>query len=533
MIRTNTFFRMLLFIFLGTVFFCTTVFSQTTANDGNWSNHHELLLNTPEADMMVRTGDIDNLGFGWPADFDPFSGNNTPIHSYPWAVDSTDPAGTDRIMVITSYIGSPPAGQDGYTGTTSRPENNVQPITLTFPSNSVQTIRSAMLQIFADDFQAPLWKASYEIRLDDIRVPSLEAIFNNLLQTGPIGKIVSLKIPSNLLYLLNDDTLRIVFDDSTSGAGDGYAIDFIKLLINPVQITQTGTIQGVIIDKATRNPLENVRVVANGISEGYSDAAGQYQIDSVLAGLVNIQTFKPGYGSESQTVELSAGETITRNFELNAPAPEVVHVSPADSAEYVNTQAPIVINFNAEMDTSTLNSSTFIFSDTHETLAGTFTKTLTSLTFTPAVPLRPDMLHRVSLTSGAKSISGISLVDNYTWVFSTGKITSLDGGREKINHSVQGYDLLPNYPNPFGAGRTLFRGDSKTTIKYRLPVVSRIDISIYNIFGQKVATLVSAKQAAGTYQVEWNASGFASGIYFYKMETAKGHIQTRKLILLK
>ncbi|MCD6596352.1 MAG: hypothetical protein J7L04_01615 [Bacteroidales bacterium] len=95
-------------------------------------------------------------------------------------------------MVITSYNGSPPAGQDGYTTHTSRPDNNVQPVVLTFPTDSINNIRSAILQIFADDFQAPLWQSSFEVRLDGIRVPSYETIFNNLLQTGPIGKIVNI-----------------------------------------------------------------------------------------------------------------------------------------------------------------------------------------------------------------------------------------------------------------------------------------------------------------------------------------------------
>ena len=52
--------------------------AQVTEEDGDWSKKIEILQNTPEAQLMVRTGDIDNLGFGWPANFNPFSGNNTP-----------------------------------------------------------------------------------------------------------------------------------------------------------------------------------------------------------------------------------------------------------------------------------------------------------------------------------------------------------------------------------------------------------------------------------------------------------------------
>ena len=110
----------------------THIYGHFTSTDGDWSATEAVLTNTPEAALMVRVGDIDNLGFGWPSGFDPFSGNSTPVHAFPWTVDTNDPAGTDRIMVVSSYAGSPPHGQDGYTSSTSRPGNNVQPITLSY-----------------------------------------------------------------------------------------------------------------------------------------------------------------------------------------------------------------------------------------------------------------------------------------------------------------------------------------------------------------------------------------------------------------
>ncbi|MDD1749841.1 MAG: hypothetical protein LUO89_08190, partial [Methanothrix sp.] len=81
-----------------------------------------------DEELMFLVGDIDNLGFGWPQGFDVFSGSSTPAHSYPWEPGADDPAGTDRIMVGTSYDGHPTAGQDGYVSTTSRPDNQPQTI---------------------------------------------------------------------------------------------------------------------------------------------------------------------------------------------------------------------------------------------------------------------------------------------------------------------------------------------------------------------------------------------------------------------
>ena len=84
--------------------------------------------------------------------------------------------------------------------------------------------------------------------------------------------------------------------------------------------------------------------------------------------------------------------------------------------------------------------------------------------------------------------------------------------------------LDQNYPNPF---------NPITNIKFHIPSSQFVDLSIYNILGQKVATLVNRKQKAGSYIVEWDATSFASGIYLYNLSTDKGFSKTRKLILLK
>ena len=74
--------------------------AQTTANDGNWATKRVALTNTPQAAFMARVGDIDNMGFGWETGFDPFSGESTPGHGYPWEADPADPDGTDRILSL-------------------------------------------------------------------------------------------------------------------------------------------------------------------------------------------------------------------------------------------------------------------------------------------------------------------------------------------------------------------------------------------------------------------------------------------------
>jgi len=85
------------------------------------------------------------------------------------------------------------------------------------------------------------------------------------------------------------------------------------------------------------------------------------------------------------------------------------------------------------------------------------------------------------------------------------------------------FALSQNYPNPF---------NPKTIINYELPITNDVDLSIYNLVGQKVATLVSEKQHAGNHRVEWDASGFSSGVYYYKIEA--GEFQdVKKMMLLR
>ena len=94
------------------------------------------------------------------------------------------------------------------------------------------------------------------------------------------------------------------------------------------------------------------------------------------------------------------------------------------------------------------------------------------------------------------------------------------------NHDefFQEFTLQQNYPNPF---------NPKTVINYSLPVTCHIELSIYNILGQKVSTLVSKKQTPGQYTVQWDASNLSSGVYYYRMTTDKGFSNIRKMMVLK
>lgn len=85
------------------------------------------------------------------------------------------------------------------------------------------------------------------------------------------------------------------------------------------------------------------------------------------------------------------------------------------------------------------------------------------------------------------------------------------------------FTLEQNYPNPFNPA---------TTISFSLPLESIVSLKVYNIIGREVATLVSEEMPAGNYSRTWNANGWPSGVYFYRIEAGTYH-DTKKLLLLK
>jgi hypothetical protein len=135
--------------------------------------------------------------------------------------------------------------------------------------------------------------------------------------------------------------------------------------------------------------------------------------------------------------------------------------------------------------------------------------------------------------SGSVGITMTQLGDNYY----VGGLFSMAGGKRSFNIARYNEDpsdvhdealptefaLKQNYPNPF---------NPSTNICFTLPVSSFVSVKVYNTLGAEVAELTSQYYDAGKHTVQFDAAGFPSGVYYYRLKTEQ-FIETKKMVLLR
>jgi hypothetical protein len=109
----------------------------------------------------------------------------------------------------------------------------------------------------------------------------------------------------------------------------------------------------------------------------------------------------------------------------------------------------------------------------------------------------------------------------YTWIGDTTDV-AVGIADEPVGVATQ-FDLGNNYPNPF---------NPTTQIEYSVPNKGLVNLTVYNLLGQEVVTLVNQRMDAGNYRITFNGANMASGIYFYRLTTA-GQSATKKMLLVK
>ncbi len=122
------------------------------------------------------------------------------------------------------------------------------------------------------------------------------------------------------------------------------------------------------------------------------------------------------------------------------------------------------------------------------------------------------------------------LIDIYTDLaagvfYETVEGMGINPTRTAIQHEarIEGFELPGNYPNPFRA---------TTTISYALPRAGRISIEVYNVLGQRIATIVDAYKEAGKHEVMFGTTDLSPGVYYYRLEAGK-RVEARKIVKVR
>ena len=93
----------------------------------------------------------------------------------------------------------------------------------------------------------------------------------------------------------------------------------------------------------------------------------------------------------------------------------------------------------------------------------------------------------------------------------------------EVDFTPKEFVLYQNYPNPF---------NPSTVIKFAIPKEAQVNLSVYNLLGEKVRELKNEIMQPGNYSIEFNSSVLASGMYLYRIQAGE-FVQTKKMILTK
>jgi hypothetical protein len=141
-------------------------------------------------------------------------------------------------------------------------------------------------------------------------------------------------------------------------------------------------------------------------------------------------------------------------------------------------------------------------------------------------------LHNKPIPTGEVNIVGILQQYKTSMPYNAGyQILPLDssgiqlvtGVDDMKGNIVRTYQLEQNYPNPF---------NPSTKIRFSIPQAGTVKLTVFNILGEKVQTLINEEMSAGTHSVDFMASNLSSGIYIYRIESGS-FTQTKKMTLLK
>ena len=225
-----------------------------------------------------------------------------------------------------------------------------------------------------------------------------------------------------------------------------------------------------------------------------------------------------GINCNSIIPSLGAIHCITKEIGVQEP----VFISHAKLLNTDNTSSPYQVKAYIKTTSGVANAKVFWRTDT--TIAyNQVNMSAAGDTFTASIPpqiLGTSVYYYISATSVSGKTVTKPLPAPAGYIrFEVDNATSITGN----NGTINGYNLSQNYPNPF---------NPTTEINFTIPETGFVELKVYDLTGRLVKTLVSDMKNAGSYNVEFNAEGISSGVYFYKLST-DNFSDIKKMILLK
>jgi len=330
------------------------------------------------------------------------------------------------------------------------------------------------------------------------------------------------------------DTLSIVSDGGSKKIPVSGNSPYPNLVCNATQI-DFGAV-GVFDSVKTTLRLTNSSVNALVIDTAYTSTSSffiSFNKDSINAGdtvsaTVSFSTIRSGNFIDTLVIKDNAAIPTFR-IPLKAftpPAAIVVNRQKLSFGKVIrDSSSPLAISI-ADTSISRLSIDSLLTGTKYFTVSKTLADRFLRKgdTITTSIRFQPDTLRAYSDTlyiynSSLVSPFKISLAGN-------GVLTSVMQASSLIPDH---YFISQNFPDPF---------NPSTTIEYGLAMNSHVRLQIFNILGQRIATLYDGEQSAGYQKIQWNAS-VASGIYFYRIEATsvndpgKHFMDTKKMLLLK
>ena len=300
-----------------------------------------------------------------------------------------------------------------------------------------------------------------------------------------------------------DSTAVEQFAFWTNNSRAGAAFQFADIYIGVPPQWPAAKSPIVFFDGYNYNPLFRIRGFANAPGSGIAEGAGLRPQTNALRWLPpadrSLSSIRWRFFERIDKSRVLANDTL--KFTLKAPPG-------SDSLRLAFTDA-------AALESSFwLTSADGVFDGSWHTLALPLARFMADSGFAAgAVDL--FSVHTHSSLPGAE----ILLTDLWIGAPPASAISSVDAGMTLWS----GYRLEQNYPNPF---------NPVTAISYRLPERGRVLLTVHNILGQRVATLVDAVQEDGAYQLQWDAQQCATGPYYYRLQV-NGFVQTRRMMLVR